>query len=146
MIEIDTHCEQGDEEWSTSTEGESGEDVNTDVDESEDIDGQLLDGNDDLGVEINKHINCGLGIDLSLWVINVCKIFLEYGCLKETRTDFNQDGVNSTVSLGDAVGDRLWSVTAGYDGLGGTRNYICSHRRSVCNSLGHTCPIDRRAG
>ena len=77
MIEIDTHCEQGDEEWSTSTEGESGEDVNTDVDESEDIDGQLLDGDDYLGVKGNKHLDVSLGVDLGLWVIIICELFLE---------------------------------------------------------------------
>ena len=142
----DTHSEQGDVELGNGIERESGKDVNTGGNESEDIDGQLLDGDDDLGVEADKHLDVGIDIDLSLWMIIVREHFLKHDCLKETRTDFDEDRINSTVRLGDAVGDSLRSVTAGYDGLWSTSKYVCSHRRSVCNSLGHTCPIDRRAG
>ena len=43
VIEIGTHCEQGDVELSNGIERESGKDVNTGGNESEDVDGQLLD-------------------------------------------------------------------------------------------------------
>ena len=76
-IDIDTHCEHGDEELSTGIEGESGEDVDADGSESEDVDGQLLDRDDDLGVKGNKHLDVSLGVDLGLWVIIICELFLE---------------------------------------------------------------------
>jgi len=123
-------CEEGDEELSTSVESESGKDVNADGSESEDIDGQLLDGDNNLSVKADKYLDIGLGINLSLWMIVIRQLFLEYDCSKESRTDFNEDGANSILTLGNAVGNGLGRVTAGYNGLGSTSEHV-SHGRSV---------------
>jgi len=64
---VDTHQEQIDVEGGDGREGQSGEDANTDVEESEDVDGQDLDGDNDLGIQVNEDRDGGLGSDGSLY-------------------------------------------------------------------------------
>jgi len=80
--------EQIDVEGGDSRERQASEDANTDVEESEDVDGQDLDGNHDLGVQVGEDRDGGLDIDGSL--------------------NLNEDGVNSPVRLGDAGGNGRW--------------------------------------
>ena len=67
------HQEQVGIEGSDGTEAQSSKDVNADVSKSENIDGQSLDGDNDLCIEIDKHSDGSLSFDGGLCVIIKCK-------------------------------------------------------------------------
>ena len=86
---MDAYQEQVDVEGGNSVEAQSSEDVNTSVEESEDIDGQGLDGDDDLGIQADKHVDGGLSIYGSLWMVGAYELLSKYDCLKERRANVN---------------------------------------------------------
>ena len=63
---MDTHDEQGDVEGCNDIEAQSGEYVDIGGNESENIDGQCLDGDDDLSVKADIHVDGGVDINSSL--------------------------------------------------------------------------------
>ena len=65
---------------------ESGKDVVASAIESQDIDDQLLNGDDVLSVKANNYIEGGLGINVSLCMIIIYELVLECNGQRKRRT------------------------------------------------------------